>query len=105
MLDIASPQSNSAPPHAALLAAPEHHISLCRIFSPRTPLQYLPVLGTIYRPIIGDRISGVWRRSGAIILRSRDGISRSRDGIRRPSGLSGTDGLIWSNAARLGPTA
>jgi hypothetical protein len=66
MLDVAIPHL------AAVQAAPppraESHVSFHDILSALNPLQYLPVIGTIYRAVTGDQIPEALRRIGSIIV-------------------------------------
>src|SRR5208282_1929192 len=66
MLDVAIPQSAAgqvAPPAHA-----ESHVSFHDILSALNPLQYVPVIGTIYRAVTGDQIPEALRRIGSIIV-------------------------------------
>jgi hypothetical protein len=46
----------------------EHHVSFHDVLSVLNPLQYLPVLGTIYRAMTGDQIPDPVRRIGSVIV-------------------------------------
>lgn len=49
-------------------AEPDHHISFHDVLSALNPIQYLPVLGTIYRAATGDQIPEPMRRIGSFIV-------------------------------------
>ncbi len=67
MLEVAAPLSVTAPVQAPPAAA-EHHVSFHDVLSALNPLQYLPVLGTIYRAVTGDQIPEPLRRMGSFIV-------------------------------------
>jgi len=67
MLEVAAPQSAPIAPPAVASASAEHHMSFRDVLSALNPLQYLPVIGTIYRAITGDQIPEPLRRLGSII--------------------------------------
>jgi hypothetical protein len=46
----------------------EHHVSFHDVLSAMNPLQYLPVVGTIYRAVTGDQIAEPIRRIGSAIV-------------------------------------
>jgi hypothetical protein len=49
--------ATSAPPAAAPAPnSPAHHWGFAEVLSALNPLQYVPVVGTIYRAVTGDRI-------------------------------------------------
>jgi hypothetical protein len=68
MLEVATPQSATAPQQVAQPVAAEHHTTFHEILSALNPLQYLPVIGTIYRTITGDQIPEPLRRIGSFIV-------------------------------------
>jgi hypothetical protein len=49
-------------------AATNHHISFHDVLSALNPLQYLPVVGTIYRAVTGDQIPEAMRRIGSLAM-------------------------------------
>ena len=77
MLEVAMPQSNSGSnsgSSAASFAAPatlpppaESHPTFREVLSDLNPLQYLPVIGTIYRAATGDQIPEPLRRFGSLV--------------------------------------
>lgn len=66
MLEATIPLSVTAPQPAGPAAA-EHHITFHDVLSAMNPLQYLPVVGTIYRAVTGDQIPEALRRVGSIV--------------------------------------
>jgi hypothetical protein len=48
-------------------ATAPHHVSFHDVLSALNPLQYLPVIGTIYRAVTGDQIAEPVRRIGSMI--------------------------------------
>jgi hypothetical protein len=46
----------------------EHHVSFHDVLTALNPLQYLPVIGTIYRSVTGDQIAEPIRRIGSAIV-------------------------------------
>ncbi len=63
--------SSSVPPVAAQPnpAAPQQHgFSFHDLLSDLNPLQYLPVVGTIYRAVTGDVIPEMLRRAGTLLV-------------------------------------
>jgi hypothetical protein len=69
MLEIAAPQpSSTSPQPAAAQTAPElSGVSFHDVLSALNPLQYLPVIGTIYRAVTGDEVPEPVRRVGSAI--------------------------------------
>jgi len=67
MLEIAAPQSVPAAPQVAPTTPASHHMSFREVLSALNPLQYLPVIGTIYRAVTGDQIPEPLRRVGSLI--------------------------------------
>ena len=57
--------------------AADHSISFHDILSALNPLQYLPVIGTIYRAVTGDQIPELLRRAGSLVVRLRCSAARS----------------------------
>lgn len=68
MLDVAAPLSNAAPQQAATAVPVNHHLSFREVLSALNPLQYLPVIGTIYRAVTGDEIPEAMRRIGSLVV-------------------------------------
>ncbi len=68
MLDVITVQSNAGTPQAAPPVAPEHHMTFRQVLSALNPLQYLPVIGTIYRAVTGDQIPEALRTVGSIVV-------------------------------------
>jgi len=67
MLEVALPPLVTGPQQVALPASAEHHVSFHEVLSALNPLQYLPVIGTIYRAVTGDQIPEPLRRIGTFI--------------------------------------
>ena len=67
MLEATIPLSVTAPQPAGPAVA-EHHITFHDVLSAINPLQYLPVVGTIYRAVTGDQIPESLRRVGSILV-------------------------------------
>jgi hypothetical protein len=66
MLEVAMPQLVTGP-----VAPPTHaesHVTFHEILSALNPLQYVPVIGTIYRAVTGDQIPEPLRRIGTLIV-------------------------------------
>jgi hypothetical protein len=55
-------------PVTSIVAAQSHGISFHDVLSALNPLQYLPVIGSIYRAETGDVIPEVLRRAGSMLL-------------------------------------
>jgi hypothetical protein len=67
MLEIATPQLVTGPQQVDLPAQAESHVTFHQILSALNPLQYIPVVGTIYRAVTGDEIPEPVRRIGSLI--------------------------------------
>jgi hypothetical protein len=66
MLEVAMPQLVTGP-----VAPPTHaesHVTFHESLSALNPLQYVPVIGTIYRAVTGDQIPEPLRRIGTLIV-------------------------------------
>jgi hypothetical protein len=68
MLEIATPQLVTGPQQEALPAHAETLSTFHQILSALNPLQYIPVVGTIYRAVTGDEIPEPLRRVGTLIV-------------------------------------
>lgn len=61
--------NTSSPAAASHREATDHHgFSFHDVLSALNPLQYLPVVGTIYRAVTGDEIPEVVRRAGSLLV-------------------------------------
>jgi hypothetical protein len=62
--------SVTSPPAAAAPASktPTHHWGFAEVLSALNPLQYLPVVGTIYRAVTGDRIPEGLQIAGSLAV-------------------------------------
>ena len=49
-------------------APPSHHFNFHELLSELNPLQYLPVVGTIYRAVTGDTIPETAREAGSLVV-------------------------------------
>jgi hypothetical protein len=69
-MDAANPLAATSPQTAPAAAAeaPSHGISFHDVLSALNPLQYLPVVGTIYRAITGDTIAEPIRMAGSLAV-------------------------------------
>jgi len=65
MLEVAAPQFAAGP--VAQPAHAESHVTFREILSALNPLQYIPVIGTIYRAVTGDQIPEPLRRIGTLV--------------------------------------
>jgi hypothetical protein len=68
MLDATAPLSAAGPQHLAVPAPAGHNFLFHQLLSELNPLQYLPVIGTIYRAITGDQIPETVRRIGSLVV-------------------------------------
>ena len=69
-IDVSS-RGNSGAASTAAAAQPqpqEHHSLLHTVLSVLNPLQYVPVVGSIYRAVTGDQIPEVARRIGSLVF-------------------------------------
>jgi hypothetical protein len=64
---VAAAAGPPAAPTLITVHAP-HHFSFRDLLSELNPLQYLPVVGTLYRAITGDRIPEAAREAGSLIF-------------------------------------
>jgi hypothetical protein len=67
----AQPASSSAgvlPQTIEVTATAEHHFTFHELLSELNPLQYLPVVGTIYRAVTGDTIPESAREAGSLVV-------------------------------------
>ena len=58
----------SPPPASATPAKPPHHGGFREFLSELNPLQYIPVVGTLYRAITGDTIPQTAREAGSLVV-------------------------------------
>jgi hypothetical protein len=68
---VAQPPSPSpgVPSQTIEITAPaEHHFTFHELLSELNPLQYLPVVGTIYRAVTGDTIPETAREAGSLVV-------------------------------------
>ena len=65
MLAVAAPQFAAVP--VAQPAHAESHVTFREVLSALNPLQYIPVIGTIYRAVTGDQIPEPLRRIGTLV--------------------------------------
>ncbi|HTB47262.1 MAG TPA: hypothetical protein VK741_26830 [Acetobacteraceae bacterium] len=68
MLDVAPVPSDAGPQQVAKSAPEDHHVAFHDVLSALNPLQYLPVIGTIYRAVTGDQIPEAVRRIGSLVV-------------------------------------
>lgn len=68
MLEVTTSLLEAGSPQVARPAPEVHPVSLHDMLSALNPLQYLPVIGTIYRTVTGDQISEPMRRIGSVLV-------------------------------------
>ncbi len=68
MTNVAALQSAASPQPVVKAEPVAHHVSFHDVLSMLNPLQYLPVIGTIYRAVTGDQIPEAARRVGSLIV-------------------------------------
>jgi hypothetical protein len=68
MSSVAALQSGVGPQPAVQSAPADYHMSFRSVLSMLNPLQYLPVIGTIYRAITGDQIPEAVRSVGSLVV-------------------------------------
>ncbi len=69
MSDLVAPSSPAAGTQALDKTAPApSHFSFHELLSELNPLQYLPVVGTIYRAVTGDTIPETVREAGSLVV-------------------------------------
>jgi hypothetical protein len=68
MLDVAAPLLDATPQQVVTPAPVAGHLSFREVLSALNPLQYLPVIGTIYRAVTGDQIPEAVRRIGSLVV-------------------------------------
>ena len=66
--EIQATTSPAATPAAQTTAAHDHTFSFHEFLSDINPLQYLPVVGTIYRALTGDVIPEALREGGSLLV-------------------------------------
>jgi len=67
MPNVAALQSAAGPQQVVHTTPADYRMSFHEVLSALNPLQYLPVIGTIYRAITGDQIPEALRRVGSFI--------------------------------------
>ncbi|HVC59998.1 MAG TPA: hypothetical protein VND19_06500 [Acetobacteraceae bacterium] len=67
MPNVAALQPDSGRQQVARSAPADRNLSFHAVLSALNPLQYLPVIGTIYRAVTGDQIPEAVRRVGSFI--------------------------------------
>jgi hypothetical protein len=71
MLDLVTPRASlPQAPSQTVMAVPQnaHHATFHNLLSELNPLQYLPILGTIYRAVTGDTIPEAARTIGSFVV-------------------------------------
>jgi hypothetical protein len=65
-----SPSSSTGVPSQTIeITAPaQHHFTFHELLSELNPLQYVPVVGTIYRAVTGDTIPETAREAGSLVV-------------------------------------
>jgi hypothetical protein len=99
MLEVAAPQQGPDPHQVEPSVPPEHHISFHDVLSALNPLQYLPVIGTIYRAVTGDQIPDAVRRIGSIIV---SGLMGGPVGVAISVGMMGVEKITGIDFDKIG---
>jgi hypothetical protein len=68
MLEFPIARSDTGLPQASPPRTAEYHVTFHEVLSALNPLQYLPVIGTIYRSVTGDQIPEPVRRIGSLVV-------------------------------------
>jgi hypothetical protein len=66
--EIQATTSTNSPSPTSVTVTDDHPFSFHHILSALNPLQYLPVVGTIYRSLTGDVIPEALRRAGSLVV-------------------------------------
>ncbi len=94
---VASMTSTSQPPAAP---APRPHAGFFRtLLSELNPLQYLPVVGTIYRAVTGDTIPETARFAGSLVV---SGLTGGPLGVAMNLGTTALEHVLGLDPERLG---
>jgi hypothetical protein len=99
MLEVAAPQQGPDPHQVEPSVRTEHHISFHDVLSALNPLQYLPVIGTIYRAVTGDQIPDAVRRIGSIIV---SGLMGGPVGVAISVGMMGVEKITGIDFDKIG---
>jgi len=99
MLEVAAPQQGPDPHRVEPSVPPEHHISFHDVLSALNPLQYLPVIGTIYRAVTGDHIPDAVRRICSIIV---SGLMGGPVGVAISVGMMGVEKITGIDFDKIG---
>jgi hypothetical protein len=89
----------TSPPQAPAAAARPHPSFFHRLLSELNPLQYLPVIGTIYRAATGDVISPEARFAGSLVV---SGLTSGPIGVAVNLGASALERLTGIDPDAIG---
>ncbi len=78
---------------------PAHRSAFHELLSELNPLQYLPVVGTIYRAVTGDRISDEARTVGSLVM---SGLTGGPAGMAISAALMAVEKVIGVDPEKLG---
>ncbi len=98
-LPAATPSLPAAPPAAPAAAAPPAPSSFHVLLSELNPLQYVPVVGTIYRAVTGDTIPEAARFAGGLVV---SGLTGGPVGIAMNLGTTLIERLVGIDPEKLG---
>ncbi len=98
-LAAAQPAPNAAAaPHSGKHVAP-HKSAFHTLLSELNPLQYLPVVGTLYRAITGDTISETARMAGSLVV---SGLTGGPIGIAMNVGATALEHVLGIDPEKIG---
>ncbi len=78
---------------------PAHRSAFHELLSELNPLQYLPVVGTIYRAVTGDRISEEARTVGSLVM---SGLTSGPAGVAISAAMMAVEKVIGIDPEKLG---
>ena len=79
--------------------APAHRSAFRQLLSELNPLQYLPVVGTIYRAITGDTIPETERFAGSLVV---SGLTGGPAGVAMNIGATALEHLLGIDPEKIG---
>ena len=78
---------------------PAHRSAFHELLSELNPLQYLPVVGTIYRAVTGDKISDEARTAGSLVM---SGLTGGPAGMAISAAMMAVEKVIGIDPEKLG---